>query len=75
MSHWLRVLQGKKASSNKKGAIAQVHKAVLKDGTQVAVKVRHPKTAPSVYLDLAILNFGSRMVFLNKNNFLLVFIF
>ena len=45
-----------------KGAIAQVHKAILKDGKVVAIKVRHPNTENSVYKDLAILRFLSKVV-------------
>ena len=36
--------------------IAQVHKATLKDGTQVAVKIRRPGIIPKVEADLAILS-------------------
>ena len=36
--------------------IAQVHKATLKDGTQVAVKIRRPGIIPKVEADLTILS-------------------
>jgi len=44
------------------GAIAQVYKATLLDGTKVAVKVRHPHAETSVLLDLKILAFFIRQI-------------
>jgi predicted unusual protein kinase regulating ubiquinone biosynthesis (AarF/ABC1/UbiB family) len=44
------------------GAIAQVHRATLKDGTEVAVKVRHPNAERLVYLDLKIMNWVAKQV-------------
>ena len=37
------------------GSIAQVHRATLKDGTDVVVKVRRPGIESAIYADLAIL--------------------
>jgi len=37
------------------GAIAQVYRGVLRDGTEVAVKVRHPQVRENITLDLAVL--------------------
>jgi len=38
------------------GCIAQVYKAVLKDGTPVAVKVRHPNIEGKMKCDLALMS-------------------
>jgi ubiquinone biosynthesis protein len=44
------------------GAIAQVYRAVLKDGTEVAVKVRHPHIEESIEADLKLLQSFGRFV-------------
>jgi ubiquinone biosynthesis protein len=41
-------------------SIAQVHKAKLKDGTQVVLKVRRPGITEKIELDIAIMNYFAR---------------
>lgn len=41
-------------------SIAQVHKAKLKDGTQVVLKVRRPGIVEDIELDIAIMNYMAR---------------
>ncbi|MCB9581940.1 MAG: AarF/ABC1/UbiB kinase family protein [Polyangiaceae bacterium] len=42
-------------------SVAQVHRAVLQDGTVVALKVQRPEAASQVHRDLAILGFWARL--------------
>ncbi len=44
------------------GSIAQVHRGVLANGTEVAVKVRHPSAARVIDTDLAIIRFFARLI-------------
>jgi len=43
------------------GSIAQVHRATLKDGTKVMVKIRRPGIESAVLADMAILRFVARI--------------
>jgi ubiquinone biosynthesis protein len=43
------------------GSIAQVHRATLKDGTEVMVKIQRPKIASTIYSDMSILRSVARM--------------
>ncbi len=43
------------------GSIAQVHRAVLKDGTNVMVKIRRPGIEASIFADMAILRLVARL--------------
>ncbi|MCC6215718.1 MAG: AarF/ABC1/UbiB kinase family protein [Polyangiaceae bacterium] len=43
-------------------SVAQVHRGVLDDGREVAVKVQRPRAAGQIDRDLAILGFGARLV-------------
>lgn len=44
------------------GSIAQVHKAVMPDGTAVAVKIRHPEAQGLIETDLEIIGFVARQL-------------
>ncbi len=44
------------------GSIAQVHRAMLRDGTDVAVKIRHPDARAMIETDLEIIGFFARQL-------------
>ncbi len=44
------------------GSIAQVHKAVMPDGTAVAMKIRHPDVERLIAMDLEIIRFVARQL-------------
>lgn len=42
-------------------SIGQTHRAILKDGTKVVVKIQHPEVAPLIATDLALFRLALRM--------------
>jgi aarF domain-containing kinase len=48
-------------------SIAQCHRAVLHDGTVVAVKIQHPRVKANSYTDIKTMLVNCSQIFENKN--------